>query len=160
MKIKLFLLSFVCILSLSLKAQDTTVKTLPDTAKLTIGKVYSDVKEGLKGLGSALKVGSEHVYSVLVKQQIVQAVTDLILILIVITTAFPLFKLLKYICQHDDLDEIFGVLVFSVFLCIGWVVVVVIGLAHINQIVTGFVNPEYGALKDIMDFVHPTKSCN
>lgn len=46
-----------------------------DTSSL-YKQIYTDVKYGLAGLADGLKVGVEHVYIVLVKQQVVKSVTD------------------------------------------------------------------------------------
>lgn len=40
------------------------------TESLTFAKVYDDVKAGISGLAVALKAPAEHVYEVLVKQQV------------------------------------------------------------------------------------------
>lgn len=171
MKLKLFLLAIMAIISTCSTAQDkpsviqqmdtsmAEIKSIPDTARLTVSRVYNDIKDGLKGLGSALKVGSEHVYVIIVKQQIVKSVIGLILIVICFIIIFPLIKFIKYLVNHDDVDEVFGLAVACVFLCIGWIILVTFSICNIGNIVTGFINPEYGAIKDIMSFINP-KNCN
>lgn len=135
--------------------------------------MYNDVKGGIAGLASALKVGAEHVYIVLCKQQVVKAVSDLILILLLFGLAYWFYRLARNtynshlkMCGYDpanakdsayriDLDDsakgvasvILGIV--AVALCIAG-----IGAFAVNYIemITGFVNPEYGAMSTIMDF--------
>ena len=67
-------LSFISLLSISKTSNDTLVsnikesvlEAIPDSSVLTFKEVYSDIKSGLTALGSSLKVGSEHVYEVLI----------------------------------------------------------------------------------------------
>ena len=49
---------------------------IPDTAKLTLSKVYSDVKSGINGLAQSLKVPATHVYEIMIRQQIAQSISN------------------------------------------------------------------------------------
>src|SRR5688572_20864353 len=82
---------------------DSTVDAARKTANLvdtsTLSKqIYSDVKQALVGIAAALKVGVPHVYEVLVRQQVVKAITwsivdgIIFLITILIWVAFMLDK--------------------------------------------------------------------
>ncbi len=126
---------------------------VPDTVKTTFTKVYEDIKEGLTGLASGLKVGVTHVYAVLVKQQVVRSVTYVILYLILSITGIVLIRKSYNILKENDSDtEGLGI-----FLGIAGGVVTVIVLIlftfTIDNTVTGFLNPEYGAIKEIISFV-------
>lgn len=155
MKKLLFILTLVASCFVS-NAQDTPHSILPDTSKLTVAKVYGDVKEGLKGLGQALKVGSEHVYVVLVRQQIVNACTWCLLLLFCFVTIFPMIWYVKYLCRDDvDCDDLFAVTALCVILCICWAIMAGVAISHTADILTGFINPEYGAIKDIFEFIKP-----
>jgi hypothetical protein len=135
--------------------------------------MYNDVKSGIAGLASALKIGAEHVYIVIVKQQVVHAVSNLILVLILMGLAYFLYNQSRktykaHLVQcgykegdkssnnNIDLDDsakgvasvILGVLSAIALICgIG------VFCTSYDTIIMGFINPEYGAMKDIMDFV-------
>ena len=159
---KLLLVLLVFIPFTFLKAQDSIKIPLNDTGKITVSKVYNDAKSALTGLAQALKVGSEHVYEVLVKQQIVYSITytilDLILI-IVIALCWNKFSANNNRLSNkddgwynDDLDDHFGLgglLAISIIIS---VFTIIVFLCTIQGIVSGFVNPEYGAMKDIVSF--------
>jgi len=68
---------------------DSTKKTVKESitsvdTSSNFKMLYQDVKEGLSGLATGLKVGVEHVYIVLVKQQIVNSITWVIIYLLFI----------------------------------------------------------------------------
>jgi hypothetical protein len=136
-------------------------------------KIYSDVKSGILGLAKALKVGAEHVYQVMVKQQVVNAIASLILVIILLTLSFILYKLtIKTYHSHlkqcgfnmekpenrryIDLDDSASGPV-SVILAVLSIVCLIAGVIFFatsyNDIIMGLVNPEYGAMKDILNFV-------
>ena len=142
---KLFLLLFLAFtFTMSANAQ---VSDVIDTVKAeiesgvgyvdtssTFKQVYSDVKQGLVGLAAGLKVGVEHVYKVLVKQQVVLAISWLLYLISLIPIGFILYKGGVKIYAYCDDDN-------------------PMGLFHMDIIVTGFVNPEYGAIKEIINLI-------
>jgi len=129
--------------------------------------IYTDMKEGIAALATSLKVGAEHVYIVIVKQQVVYAITYTILDLFLLS--FALFFLISfYRCyrhtldkKHDwyrhDLHDHFG-LVGNLIIGILILILSFIIISHnLTYIVTGFVNPEYGAIQTIIDIVKDAK---
>jgi len=145
---------------------------VPDTAKLTIQKVYSDVKAGVAGLAQALKVPAEHVYKIIVIQQTTKAISLLIIVLIFLVFSFIGYKITKetykghlLLCNigkdpnyyvDTDIDRTpKGIL--SVILGAISIVLFSSGIFffanNFTDIITGFINPEYGALKDIVSFI-------
>jgi len=123
-----------------------------DTASL-YNQMYSDVKTALVGLASALNVGAQHVYTILVKQQIVNSIhyTILILLFILLTykTVNPMYKWAnKYSGESDGFSNMLAVFYYFVLAVVG-----IILLFCVNTVVTGFVNPEYGAIKEIMQMI-------
>jgi hypothetical protein len=123
----------------------------------TFKAMYSDFKYGITALAASLKVGAEHVYEVLVKQQIVYSIIWTIVLIIGIV--FISIWLYRY---KDDKEEwtdgdptALGVFrTMQVFLGI---LLFMIGIMNIDTIITGFINPEYGALKDVIDMVQKIK---
>lgn len=145
---------------------DTSVSSLPDTAKVTASKVYNDVKGALSSLGSLLKTGSEHVYGVLVRQSVVDSVAwiviDIVLIIATILVIKNTFRLLSNFknggkWQHDEWDEHGSSIFFCVLSLALFVATTVCIIASANTIITGFVNPEFGALKTIFELINPPK---
>ena len=138
---------------------DSTKKTVKESitsvdTSSNFKMVYQDVKEGLSGLATGLKVGVEHVYIVLVKQQIVNSITWVIIYLIFILICYLFVKNWNYLAKEtDDVVNIIGSVVLTIIL---------ISLTFtLNETVMGFVNPEYGAIKDIINFVSNTsKTCS
>lgn len=149
------------------QAQDSISVKIPDTAKLTFTKVYNDVKQGISALAQALKVPAEHVYNVLVQQQVVLAIAYLSLILfffllvvIFVRASIKCFKRHRIICKEKSIDpgknssepENWGI--FFVVLSIIFSLIVISSFCcYFSDIITGFINPEYGALKDIVTFI-------
>lgn len=120
----------------------TTVKTVDTSSNFK--NIYSDLKTGLMALGSSLKVGAEHVYGVIVKQQIVKAITWLIIDLLFIGFTIILWIMWS---KDSDKDEWWAVPV------IMNIISLFIFFFTIDIIIGGFVNPEYGAMKDVVEFV-------
>ena len=130
---------------------------IPDTAKLTLGKVYSDVKNGINGLAQSLKVPATHVYGIMIKQQTTRAISDLIFDMMFILLSFILYsvgmKAAKKLAIKKT-DEIETVCIISfVCCCISTLIAVCSFWSDYSGIVSGFVNPEYGAIKEIISFV-------
>jgi hypothetical protein len=138
--------------------------------KSTSMVIYEDMKEVISGMAAALKVGSEHVYKVLVKQQVVYALIYLITFIffgILFTiSAFNLSKLgWSDISYYESdwknrggydayLKNSFSAKNF-IFIITGLVGLIgfIIGFSNIDVIITGFLNPEYGAIKEIIKFI-------
>jgi len=168
------LLSFSSLLGFTQVKSDTTfhkltesvLESIPDSSALTFKEVYTDIKSGLGALGSALKVGSEHVYEILVKQQIANSITSLSLIILsLILLSIMIKQACKNFVKHEELGKdkdywyiddsrfaIFGVIL-SVISGI-LILIIIIGICHeFNDIITGFINPEYGAIKEILEVI-------
>lgn len=135
-----------------------TTQAVTDTAKQkteTFSKeIYKDVKSVIASLSSSLKVGAEHVYGVLVKQQIVKSwihTSCVILGFIMLILGLKAYK-------NDDEDWIADgeptlLAVIRIIQLIMGFVFLMIGLINIDIIITGFVNPEFGAIEHILNLV-------
>lgn len=138
--------------STNLFGQDSIKIPIPDSTKLTVGKVYTDVKAGIEGLAKGLKVGAEAVFAILVKQQIVYAITYCILLIAVIISWICYKKFWKYADENDWSEGHFIIVVVWTLINFAGTIAVI---CTIGDIVTGFINPQYGAIKDIFEFIKP-----
>lgn len=78
-------------------AVDSGVVTVKNTvAKVDTGSlfksVYGDLKNGIVAFAEVLKVGVEHVYIMLVKQQVVKSITALLIAIVLCVAIYILFK--------------------------------------------------------------------
>ena len=149
---KFFIIVVLAIISTNVFSTEVAVN---DTTALTFNKVYEDVKEGIQGLAVALKAPAEHVYKVVVRQQTINSISYLLACLILILPIFTFNwwrSAIKSAIEKDD-DET-GWVMGLLLLCILPALVGGIGLAvTTSDIITGFINPEYGAIRDVMNFI-------
>lgn len=125
-----------------------------DSTQVTWSQVYQDFKGALSGASDALKTGSEHVYEVLVRQQYVQSVSLLIVILILGTASYFALKFVNRKSIIDALDDVEPGACFAVIGTAGLILgTLIFTTVHATEIVTGFVNPEYGAIQEIRKFI-------
>jgi H+/Cl- antiporter ClcA len=129
-------------------------------------RIYGDIKDGISAIASGLKVGAEHVYVILIKQQIVASITGLLSIIVCIIIIYFLFKYAQklYIKGVERAsqttygswdDNASGASAIILYISGGLLLIgtFVFTMTSIEDIVTGFVNPEYGAINEIIDFV-------
>jgi len=162
-------LSVIIAMSFLFTAYSQKVDALPDTAKLTLTKVYADVKAGISGLAQSLKVPATHVYEILVKQQVTYSIINICIVLgllilcllvgryakITYNGHLALYKLRTERIDADLDDTVKGSLsVVLTMLSIGLGIAGIIVLCTtMQETVIGFTNPEYGAIKEIISFV-------
>lgn len=140
--------------STSIGDKVSNVITSVDTSSIS-KQIYSDIKGVVVGLADALKVGSEHVYKILVKQQIVNSVIYIILLL------FGLYFIYNFIKAYKDKDEEWeydsatpsGISIVRILQIIVGGIMFFVGIINIDVIITGFINPEYGAIEKILNIL-------
>ena len=115
---------------------------------------YSDIKDVLKGLSESLQVGAEHVYEILVRQQFVNSISNIgIYILFIVGLSACLFwniSISKKRKTFDEEDEFIASMFISIILLISFIICL---CATFPETITGFVNPEYAAIKEILELV-------
>lgn len=167
---KLILLSSVFLLSCATFATtqtDTTLQkteelvdsVIPDSASLTFKEVYCDIKSGIGALASALEVGVNIVYTTLLKQQYVKSIVNIVTYLIGILILFVSYKQFNKKWFIDAINERHGMWdIYAVFFIIAFSMFIIISIAYfvssITETITGFINPEYGAIKEILEVIH------
>lgn len=137
--------------------------------------IYTDVKTGIAALSSALKVGAEHVYTVLVKQQIVNSISNIILILIFFISSIMLYKEAgkkytthrervkskdRYDSALDQTSQGVGCILLNIGAAILFIATIGVFTNTYNSIISGIINPHYGAMKDIIEIVRPSAARN
>lgn len=151
----------------SMKVAEIKQYVTDGKAEKLIDKYLGEFKALVVSIAESLKQPVEHVYDVLIAQQKVQSYSLIIgiitlfalgIILLVITILSYRRENLLYMRAHNikiyqrnyDLDDgwwIGGVITSLVLIGAS----IIWGLADANRIITGFINPEYGAIKTIVD---------
>lgn len=131
------------------KSKNLVAEAGIDTSKLTAKHVYDDVKGAISGLADALKVGAEHVYVVLIRQQIV----DSILWLLVGILGFIFLAMVPKWSKKADWEDGNIYCGFAIGGGIFGAIMIICFIFSLDTIVTGFINPEYGAIEDIFSFI-------
>lgn len=121
-----------------------------------IEKISGNVWQALEELAKALEVPATHIYRVIIRQQTVKAITELIvwfLMPFIITLMAFYWTVKKWkLYTQETIDDTEGGSLTALFLIVIPVVFMVFGCDW-SLIVTGFVNPEFGALTDITEMV-------
>lgn len=154
---------FTAFISISFANTDTTtinsIVKIDSTEQLTMLKVYEDVKAGINGLAASLKAPAEHVYMILIKQQYVKAWIGVIMVFLTILFIGLAIKFAYNIADWEDGTAFEGkspssIGFFTVFTILSILFLVATMISgYPTDIIQGFINPEYGAIKDIIDFV-------
>jgi len=130
---------------------DTT--NITQTERL-IDKYSGRIYDALEAMAESLKIPVEHVYNILVKQQIVEAVIYIIVLVSGIACFFYFLICLSRgsKASNDSNAEVMFLVKAIIFGFFSFVFLFV-GFCHLDTIVMGLINPEYGAIKDIMEFI-------
>lgn len=111
----------------------------------------------LSQLAEKLGTTTEYLWSVLIKQAPISALTTLFQMVLFVVVGIILFKIHKWLCQtpegnynsrYDDYEEL--AVIPMLLAGIGYIIVMIILFFCISDVVNGFFNPEYWALKEIL----------
>lgn len=141
--------------SLTVSVKQTAAKV--DTSRL-YKSIYQDMKTGLQAMAESLKVGAEHVYKVMVMQQVVKAVHRLslgILGIILLILFYLSARGVNFDSRNDSVNSV-PLLITAIGTGVIGCVLFISTLFQIDVIVMGLVNPEYGAILDIIGVVKGT----
>lgn len=136
------------------------VANVVDTSKIS-KQIYTDVKAGIAGLATGLKVSAEKVWDILVLQQLVYSITALLFSIILaiisntlISRGWKLWQKAKEESRYEaDFDDgIWGGMIGLGILIL--IVGVIFTGFNLSSLITGFINPEYGAIQDIVSFIN------
>lgn len=146
---KLFCIFVFLTLAVTIYCQDKPTKEESEVNQV-IDKVFDRTTESIQQLASALKVPADHVYSVLVKQQVVTGVS-ITIALIVVTIGF--IFCLRWAIKENHEDEYslnIGSMLSTIMTGMGFVICIVL---FFTTGIQGILNPEYGAIKEIMNIL-------
>lgn len=107
-------------------------------------------------LAQKLGTTTEYLWSVLLKQAPISAITDLIFVAFTIFVGFVIYKVHKLLLSENDgensiyynLEE--AAVVPMIFVSIIWAIMFIACLFSIGNIINGFFNPEYWAFDKIL----------
>ena len=113
----------------------------------------------LEKLAEKLGTTTEYLWGVLLKQAPIIAATELVYLVLVILGGIVLYKIHKRLSKKVDgnnsiyykADEL--VIAPMVIAAIIWVILFIMCFFSIGTIITGFFNPEYWALDEIMSLI-------
>lgn len=146
---KLLFILLLIIPAFVINAQEVEPKDELATVQV-IDHIYDKTTEAITELAQALAVPAEHVYNVLVKQQVVVGVSLLVgLLFSMLFTSISWFILFK---KHNFKRELClqnteGYWMLSLLLSIVSIVLLVVFL---SSGISSLLNPEYGAIRDII----------
>lgn len=156
MKTILTLLLSICV---SISYADTLKIAIQDNP-VTQREVYNDIKQFITQLAESLSTTSEYLFSILTRQAVVHGAIGLILeILVFIGTGIWISKCLKFYAWAKKLDkeETYGDndLGYFLFYASGFIIALlfITAICNMQDTLTKVINPEYWALREILDFI-------
>lgn len=128
-----------------------------DTTKLSVNKVYEDVKQGFHKLVNSLEGPAKHTYEVYVKQKYFEGVVNTVVFLIIIGTLTVLTVLAyKRGKWEDDVPaNAWGVM--QVIMPIALTIMTGIFVCYASDFISKIFNPEYHAIAEIIETLYPSK---
>jgi hypothetical protein len=161
----------------ALQTTSNAIGTIYNDGKSGVGTVYEDskdltkqlytdskilgskIEETLKSVAEGLKTTSVKAWEILVKQQLVWSLCYLFLTLLSLYSIYRFFNQWKYMIEDKDesgdIKESQAVLT----LILGTISLAssIVSGIHFEQMITGFVNPEFGALRTLFEIIQNIK---
>jgi hypothetical protein len=156
--ISIFALSFLTTSPAFSQEVKDTVITEELAANQIINNIVDKATIAVSSIADALKVPAEHVYNVLVRQSIVIAISNTIIYIIIIIVTYLLYNKAFYYYNFTKKEypnrSIFvnepecSLMVIAIMCSITCFIVII---STINKVISGFINPEYLAIKEILN---------
>ena len=157
MKHLITILLFVFVTSMVTAQVDSTAYVTESNIEKLVDKYSGKIEATIISLAESLKQPAEKVWTILIKQQYVKASMGIIVLLIILLFGY---LSIKYANNVKDWDRGYvyddkptysiGAAVISV-ICLFISIIVLLFGGYPNDILQGFINPEYGAIKDIVN---------
>lgn len=159
MKLKKTLLVAIGVIALTLFsnivfAQDSTrvnPSVVYNDIKHTIGVNAPKIEQAVTSLAKSLKVTADNVWDILVKQQKVWSICILIDCVITIFSWIHFYYRLNIVQKNTDHTCPDSLVVACVITGIIAITGSIVGGIYFQQMLTGFLNPEYGAMQTIAE---------
>lgn len=129
---------------------------VPDSTLPFYREVYGDLKAASHVMAEGLGVAIKELFDIVVTQQLVKSVTNLVFVLFAILFGYWAFKVGKSTEWYKATGRNVG----AVFLGVTCLFFVIWTFVCVNETVTGFMNPKYGAIKDIVEMASDIKNGN
>jgi hypothetical protein len=110
-------------------------------------KVINKATEYIDSIATKLGVAAEHVYELLIKQAIINGVRDLVMFVVLSVVAFFLGKLTLRASKSFDYDMVAPIIGATA------IIALVMAIACLYAGVGELINPEYYAIKEILDVI-------
>ena len=104
----------------------------------------------------AIKLGTttEYLWNVLISQARISAITDLIYIILISIIGIIIYKVHKKLMKEEKYDYYEEPLIaVMVIISLVWAILFIAFFFSIGNIINGFLNPEYWALKEVLSVV-------
>jgi amino acid transporter len=111
-------------------------------------------EKSLQKLAEKLGTSAEYLWEVLVNQAPIQGFLILLQIILILLSVFLLYKLHRYFLKNDVYDEYEeGAAIFMILAAMIVATFIIFGFIHIPEMIYAFLNPEYWALRQILEKV-------
>lgn len=112
----------------------------------------------IEKLATKLGTTSEYLWGLLIKQAPISATINLVYFIFVIITGVLLYKLHKYFSKedsrgrtiYDDGDNMLVIVPMVIGVTL-WTIFALVSFFSLGDVFNGFANPEYWALKEVLD---------
>ena len=169
MKKIVFFISLI-IITMAVSAQTATPDQPISETERIVDKYLDRAEDAISALAEKLSVPAEHVYEVLLRQQMVEAVAITIVLVLMAISSYLLISIpykdwrrvnIAYNKKNDitrenynyyDLSDSWWVWPVGIGIVLGVITVIAI-LSAIGPVATGFINPEYGAVQEILKVI-------
>lgn len=133
----------------TIEVLDSTKQTLNEINRSEVtNKIYDDVSTAVSAMATSLKTTVDELWGIIVKQQLVYAISSLLtLIFLFILLRFFYSKLKAVIDKDSDFQPLW---ILITLMIMGYSV---ISYFLVPIVLTGFINPEFGAIKMISEFI-------
>lgn len=126
------------------------VTTVYSDGKDAISELYPDVRSAIVNIAQGIGVASEHVYKVLVKKYLVQGVKELLIFLV-----FAIISIIGFVSTYKYIKNN-NLITWKLIPCLILTIVGFVGATtsvDYDYMLMGLINPEFGAINYILEYV-------
>lgn len=154
MKTFIVFMSMIVAFAFSAQASEP-IESLSSNDVETVNAVFAGIEKTVSTLAGELKVPAEKLWTILVQQQRIESISLIAVFSVVLIIAlFVLFW--SYEKANKNGGEVYDyaeTAIPSAFLVAILIAMIIVFSVNFNEVITGFVNPEYGALKEILSAI-------